>query len=66
MLPGIARENNFDFHHRTGGIWQASLKYPDQPGASTFCRKNNFSLEQLDVSQRNPNYYKSDLDEDNG
>jgi hypothetical protein len=49
MLQIIAREHHFDFHHRTGEIWQSSVKCPGLPGASKSCRMNHFSFEQLDV-----------------
>jgi hypothetical protein len=49
MSQIIFKEQNLDFHHRMGEIWRQSMKCPDQRRASTSCRKNNFSFEQLDV-----------------
>jgi hypothetical protein len=34
--------------------------------ASTFCRRNTFSLEESDVFCRKEKYYKCDVDENNG
>jgi hypothetical protein len=45
----ILRGHNFDFHHRTGGIWRPSVKCPGRPGALKSCRMNNFFFEELYV-----------------
>jgi hypothetical protein len=65
VLRIIPRGHNFDFHHRSAGIWRPSAKGAGRPGASNYCRRNNFSYEELDVSLRNLKYYQSDLDEEN-
>jgi hypothetical protein len=49
VLQIIPKEHNLIFHHRTGGIWQPSVKCPGQPGASKSCRRNDISFEELDV-----------------
>jgi hypothetical protein len=63
MLP---EDNNNDFHQRMGGILRTTAKCPDDPRVSKSCRKNNFSFAQLDLDWRNPKYWPSKLDEDNG
>jgi hypothetical protein len=56
MLQIIPREHNFDFHQTRGGIWQINLRYPTQPGGSSFCRMNNFGIEPCPVCSINNKY----------
>jgi hypothetical protein len=63
-------EDIFDFRHRTGESCQASVKHLGQPGRPTFCNRDNFFFENLNIQWRNANsdtskYYKSELDVDN-
>jgi hypothetical protein len=45
LMEIMSWEHNVDFHHRTTGIWRASVNWPDQVGLSIFYRGNNFCFE---------------------
>jgi hypothetical protein len=45
VLQTITWQEHCDFHQGTGGICQASMTCPDQPGAAKSCCGNNFSFE---------------------
>jgi hypothetical protein len=52
LLQIIPREHNFDFLTGRKKI-DGQCESPDQPGASTFYRRNNFSFEHMNAERRN-------------
>jgi hypothetical protein len=63
-LQIIPREHNFDFHHRTGGIWWPRVKYQGRLGTSKSCRSGNVSFEELSIWWGNLEYWESELSEE--
>jgi hypothetical protein len=58
----IPSGNNYNFLRMTEGIWRSSLRYSAQPGASSFCRINNFYFELWYVCLMSDKYWKYNVD----